>query len=160
MRWVVHIPFVGIVKFKYLAHFPEDQFADPGVSSLVLLLSQFAAFANYVIDGFISVIAGLHLIFCCVLSIIALLLLLLLFRVFHISISWGSFTGVRGTASLLKSPQVSSTLLSILAILHNVLLLLLLLYSVQRFFFPSALSDGFPLESEWQHVSSSLLDSS
>ena len=53
--WVVHISFVGMVKFKFLAHFPVDQLAHPVMSSLVLLLCQFAAFAYYVIDGFISV---------------------------------------------------------------------------------------------------------
>ena len=53
----MHIPFVGMVKFKFLAHFPVDHLAHPVVSSLVLLLSQFAAFAYYVIDGFISVTA-------------------------------------------------------------------------------------------------------
>ena len=38
-RWlVVHIPFVGMVKFKFLAHFPVDHLAHPVVSSLVLLL--------------------------------------------------------------------------------------------------------------------------
>ena len=55
--WVVHIPFVGMVKFKLLAHFPVDHLAHPVVSSLVLLLCQFAAFAYYVNDGFISVTA-------------------------------------------------------------------------------------------------------
>ena len=55
--WVVHIPFVGMVKFKFLAHFPVDHIAHPIVSSLVLLLCQFAAFAYYVTDGLISVTA-------------------------------------------------------------------------------------------------------
>ena len=49
------IPFVGMVKFKFLAHFPVDNLAHPVVSNLVLLLCQFAAFAYYVIDGFIAV---------------------------------------------------------------------------------------------------------
>ena len=52
----MHIPFVGMVKFKFLAHFPADHLAHPVMSSLVLLLCQFAAFAYYGIDGFISVI--------------------------------------------------------------------------------------------------------
>ena len=52
--WVVHIPFVCMVKFKFLAHLPVDHLAHPVVSSLVLLLCQFAAFAYYVNDGFIS----------------------------------------------------------------------------------------------------------
>ena len=54
----MHIPFVGMVKFKFLAHFPVDHIADPVSSRLVLLLCQFAAFAYYVIDGFISVSAS------------------------------------------------------------------------------------------------------
>ena len=41
--------------FKFLAHFPVDHLADPAVSSFIFLLCQFAAFAYYVIDGFISV---------------------------------------------------------------------------------------------------------
>ena len=40
-------------------------------------------------------------------------------RVFHISVSWWSFTGVWVTTSRLKSPQVSRALLSILANLNN-----------------------------------------
>ena len=53
--WVVHIPFVYMVKFEFLAHLPVDHFADPIISSLLFLLRQFAAFTYYVIDGFISV---------------------------------------------------------------------------------------------------------
>ena len=53
--WVVHIPFVRIVKFKFLAHFPVDHLAHPVVFCLILLLCKFAAFTYYVIDGFISV---------------------------------------------------------------------------------------------------------
>ena len=51
----MHIPFVGMVKLKFFAHFPGDHLAHPVVSRLVLLLWQFVAFAYYVIDGFISV---------------------------------------------------------------------------------------------------------
>ena len=51
----MHIPFAGLVKFKFLAHFQVDHLTDRVVSRLVLLLSQFAAFAYYVIDGFIYV---------------------------------------------------------------------------------------------------------
>ena len=36
--WVVHIPFVRMVKFKFLAHFPVDHLAHPVVSHLILLL--------------------------------------------------------------------------------------------------------------------------
>ena len=51
--WVVHIPFVHLVKFKFLAHFPVDHLAHPVESSLLLLLCEFAAFAYYVIDRFV-----------------------------------------------------------------------------------------------------------
>ena len=34
----VYIPFVGMVKFKFLAHLPMDHLADPVVSSLIFLL--------------------------------------------------------------------------------------------------------------------------
>ena len=36
--WVVPITFVGVVKFKFLAHFPVDHLADPVMSRLILLL--------------------------------------------------------------------------------------------------------------------------
>ena len=36
--WVGHIPFLRMVKFKFLAHFPVDHLADPIVSSLIFLL--------------------------------------------------------------------------------------------------------------------------
>ena len=36
--WIVHVPFVRMVKFKFLAHFPVDHLVDPVVSSLVLFL--------------------------------------------------------------------------------------------------------------------------
>ena len=55
--WVMHIPFVGKVKFKFLAHFPVDHLAHPVLSSLVPFQYQFAVFAYYMIDGFISVTA-------------------------------------------------------------------------------------------------------
>ena len=42
--WVVHIPFVGMVKFKFLAHFPVDHLAHPVVSSLVPLLCPYKFF--------------------------------------------------------------------------------------------------------------------
>ena len=54
-----------------------------------------------------------------------------------------------------KSPQVSRTLLSILAVLTNAVVLFTPLE-----FFTSVLADGFSLEFEWQQVSSSLQDSS
>ena len=73
-----------------------------------------------------------------------------------------------------KSPQVSRTLLSILAVLNNVVVwmvstrpptskfsspfIIIIIHSLELF--PSALADSFSLESEWLHVSSSLQDSS
>ena len=36
--WVVHISFVCMVKFKFIAHLPVDHHADPVVSSLIFLL--------------------------------------------------------------------------------------------------------------------------
>ena len=51
--WVVHIPFVRMVKFKLLAQFPVDHLANPVMSSLILSVRQFTAFA-YVIDRFAS----------------------------------------------------------------------------------------------------------
>ena len=51
---VVHIPFVRMVKFNFLAQFPVDHLAYPVVSSLILIPCYFAAFAN-VIDRFVSI---------------------------------------------------------------------------------------------------------
>ena len=73
--WVVYISFISTVKLKFLTHFPVDHIAHPVLSRFVLLLCKFAAFA-YVIDGFISVAA--YLLFCCVLSILALIWLVLM----------------------------------------------------------------------------------
>ena len=36
----MHIPFVRMVKFKFLAHLPGDHLADPVVSSLILQVSR------------------------------------------------------------------------------------------------------------------------
>ena len=36
--WVVHKPFVFIVKFEFLAQFPVDYLAHPVVSSIILFL--------------------------------------------------------------------------------------------------------------------------
>ena len=76
---------------------------------------------------------SLHLLFCCVLSILALIWLVLM-ALSCAAIRWDS-------VSLLR------------------LLLLSLLYTLLEFF-TSALADGFSLEFEWQQVSSSLQDSS
>ena len=55
----MHIPFVCMVKLKLLAHFPVDHLADLVVTRLILLLCYFAAFAYYVIDGFVLSILAL-----------------------------------------------------------------------------------------------------
>ena len=34
--WVVYIPFVRMIKFKFLAQFPVDDLAHPVLSSLVI----------------------------------------------------------------------------------------------------------------------------
>ena len=49
--WVLHIPFVHMVKFQFLAQFPVDHFAHSVMSSLILLLCQFTT----VIDRFVSI---------------------------------------------------------------------------------------------------------
>ena len=51
---VVYIPFISMVKFHFLAQFPVDHFSHPVVSSLDLLFCQFAIFAYYVINRFVS----------------------------------------------------------------------------------------------------------
>ena len=53
----MHIPFVSMVKFEFLAHFPVDHLADPVVFRLLLFPCKFAAFTYYVIDRFVSVTA-------------------------------------------------------------------------------------------------------
>ena len=99
----MHIAFVGMVKFKFLAHFPVDHLARQVVSSLVLLLCKFAASTYYVIGGFISVTAYptfavllrliyLHLdmigsygvVLCC--HIIIFIIIIYSLRVLHISV--------------------------------------------------------------------------
>ena len=60
----VHIPIVGMVDFQFLAQFPVDQIPHPVVSSLVLLLRLFAAFAYYVIIRFFSFTTKPTLLFC------------------------------------------------------------------------------------------------
>ena len=57
---------------------------------------------------------SIHLLFCCVLSILALICLVL---VSHISVSWWSFAKVWVTESLLKSPGLSLVFWLILAML-------------------------------------------
>ena len=68
--WVVYIPFVRMVKFKFLVHFPVVNFPQSAVSCLIFFLRWFTAFSYYVL--FLSP-HHLHLIFCCVLFILILL---------------------------------------------------------------------------------------
>ena len=115
--WVVHIPFVRIVKFEFLAHLPVDYLAHPVVSSLI----HFCADMLHLLIMWLIVSSllphNLHLLFCCVLSILALIWLVLMalfcatirkayqnqLIVFHWSLSDS------------KSLQVFGTLFSILA---------------------------------------------
>ena len=77
----MHIPFVSVVKLKFLAHFLVDHPAHPVVSCIII----------------ITIICSLP-------------------RVFHASVSWWfSYWSLSGS----KSPQISRTLLSILADLNN-----------------------------------------
>ena len=52
--WVVHMPFVRMIRFKLLAQFLGDHLPHAVVSSLILSLCYFTAFAFYVIDRFVS----------------------------------------------------------------------------------------------------------
>ena len=73
--WIVHIPFVGMVKLKFLAHFPVDHFAQAVASSPVLLLCQFAAFAYYVTDGLFQLC---HRIVCTCYFIIIIIIIIII----------------------------------------------------------------------------------
>ena len=73
--WVVHFPFVGMVKFKFLAHLPVDHLV------CLVLYSFCANFLHSLIKWLIvSSLSphSLHLLFCWVLSILALIWLVLM----------------------------------------------------------------------------------
>ena len=138
----------------------------PSQSCLVILfLCQFAAFANYVIDLFVSP-HNLCLLFCCVISILALMWLVLMALFFSAirrdSVSLLRFSFLcrvhvfsceRSFVSHLKPPQ--SCFLPIFAFwLFSLLLLLLLLLFLEGFH----TNGGFSLECEWRQVSSSFED--
>ena len=53
--WVEHIPFVHIVKFKFLVNLAVERLVHSVVFSLILFLFKFAAFAYYVIGGYVSI---------------------------------------------------------------------------------------------------------
>ena len=52
---VVHIRFVRMVRFKFLAQFPVDHSSDSDVLSLIIFLCYFTWFAYNVIDRFVSI---------------------------------------------------------------------------------------------------------
>ena len=72
---------------------------------LLLLFTPLEFFTSVLADGFSLEFEWQQVLLS---LLLLLLLLLLLFRVFHISISWWSSTGVWVTASLLKSPGLFS----------------------------------------------------
>ena len=53
--WVVLIPLVRKVKFKYLAQLPVDHHAHPVVSSLIFILRLFISLSYHVIACFVSI---------------------------------------------------------------------------------------------------------
>ena len=53
--WFVHILFLRVVQFQFLAQFPVDHLAHPVVSCLILLLCYLDEFAYHVIDSFVSI---------------------------------------------------------------------------------------------------------
>ena len=53
--WFVHIPFIRMVKFQFIALFPVDHLTHSVVSCLILSLYWFASSTYYVIDRFISI---------------------------------------------------------------------------------------------------------
>ena len=87
------------VKFKLLAQFPVDHPAHPVMSSIVLFLCKFAAFAYYMIDGFVSITTQ---------PTFAVLLRLIYFR-FDMTGSYGVvFAAIRRDSfSLLRFPFFS-----------------------------------------------------
>ena len=66
--WVVHIPFVCMVRFQFLAQFPVDLFAHPVMSNLLIMWLMLSSLSPH----------NLHLLFCCVLSILALIWLVVI----------------------------------------------------------------------------------
>ena len=53
--WVVHIPFVCMVKFQFLAQFYMDPLAHSVMFILLHFLGKFTAFIYYVIDDFVTI---------------------------------------------------------------------------------------------------------
>ena len=63
--WVVHIPFVHMVKFKLLALFPVDHLANPAVSSFILFCANLLHPLKWLINLPLSQ-HNLHRLFCCI----------------------------------------------------------------------------------------------
>ena len=76
--WVEHIPFVCMVKFKFLAHFPVDHL--PTQSRLTLYSFCANLLHSLIMLLIVSSLSphNLHLLFCCVLSILPLIWLVLM----------------------------------------------------------------------------------
>ena len=89
--WVLHIPFVRMVKFKLLALFPVDHLPYAVVSSLIL--------------------------FCAILQHSLIMRLSYFLRIPNSRVSWSSLTEICVTASLCRSPVLFSVFWPILATL-------------------------------------------
>ena len=107
---VVHKPLVLMVKFKFLAQITVDDISHPVMSCLTCFLCWFAAFAIRLIVSSLSP-HNLHLLVC---SVFFIYDYFAPFRVFHNNVSQWFLPGVWVTASLLKSPGLSSLLWPIL----------------------------------------------
>ena len=44
--WVVHLPFIRLVKFEFLLHLPVDQLSHPVVSIIIIIALLFASFPH------------------------------------------------------------------------------------------------------------------
>ena len=53
--WVVEVPLVRMVKFRFFAQLPVDFLPHTVVSSFTFFLHQFTAFAFNMMNGFISI---------------------------------------------------------------------------------------------------------
>ena len=124
---VVHMPFVCMVKFEFLAHLPVITLP----SQLCLVLYSCVYFLYSLIMWFlVSSLSphNLHLLFCCILSIITLIWLVLM--------ALSCVAIKRDSVSLLRSPFLSLVqvfLCEMLILLSLLLLLLLLLLFTKSF---------------------------
>ena len=89
--WVVDIPFVRMIKFKFVALILVEHLSYTVVSSLIPFLCKISAFAYNVIDQFVSIviIGSYGVVLNCFLK-----KSFFPFNVFHNSIRWWSFTGL------------------------------------------------------------------